>query len=86
MTYLPFPEHWPVFSPKDRIADWLEMYVKVMQLDYWGSAPCRSARFDEDRNLWEVVVERNGEPVTLRPAHPSRHRHVGFPEAAHSRT
>ena len=69
MPYLPFPEHWPVFSPKDRIADWLEMYARVMQLDYWGSAPCRSARFDEDRNLWEVVVERNGEPVTLRPAH-----------------
>jgi putative flavoprotein involved in K+ transport len=94
MPYLPFPEHWPVFSPKDRIADWLEMYVKVMQLDYWGSAPCRSARFDEDRNLWEVVVERNGEPVTLRPAHlvlatgmsgfPEVPRIPGYEKAIHS--
>ena len=27
MPYLPFPENWPVFSPKDKIADWLEPYT-----------------------------------------------------------
>ena len=37
LPYLPFPEHWPVFSPKDKIGDWLEMYVKVMELNYWHS-------------------------------------------------
>ena len=25
MPYLPFPDHWPVFSPKDKMGDWLEM-------------------------------------------------------------
>ena len=69
MPYLPFPEHWPVFSPKDRIADWLEMYVKVMEIDYWGSTPCTHARFDEEKNLWEVDVLRRGQPMTLRPTH-----------------
>ena len=69
MPYLPFPEHWPVFSPKDRIADWLEMYVKVMEIDYWGSTPCTNARFDEEKNLWEVDVLRRGQPMTLRPTH-----------------
>jgi putative flavoprotein involved in K+ transport len=34
LPYLPFPDHWPVFSPKDKIADWLEMYAKVMELNY----------------------------------------------------
>ena len=32
-----FPENWPVFSPKDKIADWLEMYTRVMELNYWTS-------------------------------------------------
>ena len=27
MPYLPFPDHWPVFTPKDQIGDWLEMYT-----------------------------------------------------------
>jgi hypothetical protein len=30
--YIPFPDHWPVFSPKDKIGDWLEYYTKVMLL------------------------------------------------------
>ena len=36
LPYLKFPENWPVFSPKDKIADWLEMYTRVMELNYWG--------------------------------------------------
>ena len=67
MPYLPFPEHWPVFSPKDKIGDWLEMYTKVMELNYWGSTTCKSAKYDEARQEWTVVVERNGETLTLRP-------------------
>jgi putative flavoprotein involved in K+ transport len=69
MPYLPFPEHWPVFSPKDRIADWLEMYAKVMDLDYWGSALCKRARYNQAAGEWEVLVMRDGQPHTLRPAH-----------------
>ena len=25
LPYLPFPESWPVFTPRDKLADWLEM-------------------------------------------------------------
>ena len=25
LPYLPFPDHWPVFSPKDKMGDWLEV-------------------------------------------------------------
>jgi putative flavoprotein involved in K+ transport len=67
MPYLPFPDHWPVFSPKDKIGDWLEMYAKVMELDYWGSTLCQSARYDEQAQEWEVTVRRNNEPLALRP-------------------
>jgi putative flavoprotein involved in K+ transport len=67
MPYLPFPDNWPVFSPKDKIGDWLEMYTKVMELNYWGSTTCTSARYDEAAGEWIVEVERGGEKLTLRP-------------------
>jgi putative flavoprotein involved in K+ transport len=67
LPYIPFPDHWPIFSPKDKIGDWLEMYTKVMELNYWSSTTAQSARYDEASGEWEVVVERAGETVTLRP-------------------
>ena len=67
MPYLPFPDDWPVFTPKDKIGDWLEMYTKVMELNYWASTECLGARFDEQKQAWEVTVEREGEKVVLRP-------------------
>ena len=67
LPYLPFPDHWPVFSPKDKIGDWLEIYTKVMELNYWGSTECKKASFDVARQEWTVEVVRNGKPVTLRP-------------------
>ena len=69
MPYLPFPDHWPVFSPKDKIGDWLEMYARVMELDYWSSTLCKRARYDEAAEEWEVLVMREGQPHTLRPKH-----------------
>ncbi|MDP1858325.1 MAG: NAD(P)/FAD-dependent oxidoreductase, partial [Gemmatimonadaceae bacterium] len=67
LPYLPFPEHWPVFAPKDKIGDWLEMYTRVMELNYWGSTTAKSAERSGDG--WEVVVDRAGEEVTLKPRH-----------------
>ena len=67
LPYLPFPDDWPVFSPKDKIGDWLEMYAKVMELNYWGSSVCEKASYDEARGEWTVNVVRNGKPVTLKP-------------------
>ena len=67
LPYIPFPKHWPVFSPKDKLGDWLEMYTKVMELNYWGSTVAKSASYDEAAGEWTVVVEREGKEVTLKP-------------------
>jgi putative flavoprotein involved in K+ transport len=67
LPYLPFPRNWPVFSPKDKIGDWLEMYTKVMELNYWSSAKCTRASYDEARHEWTVVVERDGREIVLKP-------------------
>jgi len=69
LPYIKFPETWPVFSPKDKIGDWLEMYTKVMELNYWVKTTCKSARYDEVTKEWTVVVDRDGQEVTLRPKH-----------------
>lgn len=67
LPYVPFPENWPVFAPKDKVGDWLEMYTKVMELNYWASTECQDARYDDDAGEWIVNVRRNGETLTLRP-------------------
>jgi putative flavoprotein involved in K+ transport len=67
LPYIKFPENWPVFSPKDKIGDWLEMYTRVMELNYWGSTEAKSATWDPEAQEWTVQVEREGRAVTLRP-------------------
>ncbi len=72
LPYIKFPENWPVFSPKDKVGDWLEMYTKVMELNYWGSSECIGASYDEDAEQWTVEVERrlddgSTERVVLEP-------------------
>ena len=67
LPYIKFPENWPVFSPKDKIGDWLEMYTKVMELNYWTQTTAKSASYDETTGEWTVVVDRGGEEVVLRP-------------------
>ena len=67
LPYIKFPANWPVFSPKDKIADWLEMYTRVMEINYWGSTTATHARYNEDAGEWILTVERDGTEITLRP-------------------
>ncbi|WP_158805974.1 MULTISPECIES: NAD(P)/FAD-dependent oxidoreductase [unclassified Acidisoma] len=69
MPYLPFPDDWPVYSPKDKIGDWLEMYARVMELNIWTSSEVTGAHYDEAKGAWEVVVDRDGQSITLHPTH-----------------
>ena len=67
LPFLPFPDHWPVFTPKDKMGDWLEAYAKIMELNFWGSSNCTGASYDDGRKRWTVSVERNGDTLTLHP-------------------
>jgi putative flavoprotein involved in K+ transport len=67
LPYIDFPANWPVFSPKDKIGDWLEMYVRVMEIDYWAKTVAKRASYDETKGEWTVVVEREGREIVLRP-------------------
>ena len=57
MPYLPFPESWPVFTPKDKLAEWMESYAQLMELNVWSSTKLQQAKWDGKR--WEVTLERH---------------------------
>lgn len=67
LPYVPFPDHWPVYTPKDKMGDWLEAYARIMELDIWSSTTCRSAHYDDRDRCWTVTVERGGETIVLKP-------------------
>ena len=67
LPYIKFPDNWPVFTPKDKLGDWLEMYTKVMEINYWPSTTCTSATFDDATGTWTVHIVRDGQEMTLHP-------------------
>ncbi|CAM1507628.1 Fc.00g072690.m01.CDS01 [Cosmosporella sp. VM-42] len=70
LPYLPFPSHWPFFMPKDKLADWLESYSNLMELNVWCKTELRSSSFNETTHTWAVTVKRaDGSTRTLNPKH-----------------
>jgi cation diffusion facilitator CzcD-associated flavoprotein CzcO len=68
--YMPFPSNWPVWVPKDMLADWLEAYAKFQELNVWTGTQLVSGTFDEESRDWVVDVQRNdGTARTMRPKH-----------------
>ncbi|OAQ99480.1 hypothetical protein LLEC1_02333 [Akanthomyces lecanii] len=56
MPYIPFPDNWPVFAPKDKVAEFLQSYAQLMDLNTWTSATLKRAKWDGSG--WEVEIER----------------------------
>ncbi|KAK3689056.1 dimethylaniline monooxygenase (N-oxide forming) [Podospora appendiculata] len=72
LPYLDFPLWWPVFTPKDKIADWFESYAKLLELDVWMSSELTSSAYDTTTNNWTVTITRTNTNTT-RTLHP---RHI----------
>ena len=68
MPYLPFPDHWPAYTPKDRMGDWLEHYAAIMDVNVWTETELVEARRDDAAGTWRAVVRRDGETIELAPA------------------
>jgi cation diffusion facilitator CzcD-associated flavoprotein CzcO len=68
LPYLPFPKTWPVFIPKDKLANWFEFYVEAMELNFWTSTELVSGHRVGD--AWEVTLKRgDGSTRVMRPRH-----------------
>lgn len=68
LPYLPFPKTWPVFIPKDKLANWFEHYVEAMELNFWTGTELVSGR--HDGTAWDVTLKRaDGSTRAMRPRH-----------------
>ncbi|MHC2245317.1 NAD(P)-binding domain-containing protein [Bradyrhizobium elkanii] len=67
--YLPFPPSFPDYIPKDKIANWLESYVDIMELDFWTETSFEGARYDDTAQRWTVTLQGTSGPRTLHPKH-----------------
>ena len=72
MPYLLFPQHWPIFTPKDKLAEFFESYVKHLELNVWTSTRLTSSSWDESKQQWAVTIERKHPDgrVETRKLHP----------------
>ncbi|KAF7947400.1 hypothetical protein EAE96_008488 [Botrytis aclada] len=71
LPYLPFPENWPVFAPKDKLGDWFEAYVSLLELNAWTQTTITNTSWSDQTKQWTVTLERtrNGQKET-RIVHP----------------
>ncbi|VUC35020.1 unnamed protein product [Clonostachys rosea] len=69
MAYLPFPKNWPQFTPKDKLGDWFEAYVSLMELNVWTKTTLTNASFDDEKSQWSVDIIRDGKQRTIQPKH-----------------
>lgn len=70
VLYQPFPDSWPVYTPRDKLADWMEHYVRSQELIVWtNSEVLPQPSYDPKTKRWHVEINRNGARVVLNPAH-----------------
>jgi len=70
LRYLPFPPTFPDYIPKDKIANWLESYVDIMEINFWTGTTFDDAKYDETEQRWTAHVRRtDGTTRALRPKH-----------------
>ena len=70
LPYLPFPPTFPVYIPKDKLANWFESYVETMELTFWTGNELVAGTYDDKKAEWRVTLRRNdGSERVMRPRH-----------------
>lgn len=70
MPYMPFPETWPTYVPKDKLANWFESYADAMELNFWTDTEFTGGTYDDGQQKWTVTLRRgDGSERIMRPRH-----------------
>jgi cation diffusion facilitator CzcD-associated flavoprotein CzcO len=70
LPYMPFPPNWPVYIPKDKLANWFEAYVESMELNFWTGTEFERGSYDSAQGRWSVTSRRaDGSTRTMHPRH-----------------
>lgn len=59
LSYINFPDTWPVFTPKDKLGDWFDSYAASMELSYWTNKTVSGADFNDETETWTVKIVDN---------------------------
>lgn len=74
LPYLNFPSQWPIFTPKDKLADFFEAYATLLELNVWTKTELVYTKWDDAKQIWTVIVNRKradgtSEVRTFHPRH-----------------
>ena len=70
MPYLPFPETWPTYVPKDKLANWFEFYADAMELNVWTDTEFAGGTYDDAAARWTITLRRGDvSERIMRPRH-----------------
>ncbi len=70
LPYMPFPPNWPIYIPKDKLANWLEAYVEAMELNCWTGTEFLNGHYDDAAQCWVLELRRaDGSTRIMRPRH-----------------
>ncbi|KPM35819.1 hypothetical protein AK830_g10756 [Neonectria ditissima] len=74
LPYIKFPAQWPIFTPKDKLADFFASYATLLELNTWMKSEIIDSKWDAKDRRWSVTVNRqlqNGgdETRTFHPRH-----------------
>ncbi|RYP07603.1 hypothetical protein DL765_009104 [Monosporascus sp. GIB2] len=74
MPYMSFPKFWPVFTPKDKLAEFLKSYAQMLELNVWNNTTLESSSWNDSKKEWTVVLKRRHrdgreETRTMHPKH-----------------
>ncbi|KAI1107945.1 FAD/NAD(P)-binding domain-containing protein [Jackrogersella minutella] len=72
MPYIHFPDFWPVFTPKDKLAQFLKSYAEWLELNVWNNTSLEYSTYDEKKKQWDAVIKRTKKDgsVEVRVMHP----------------
>ncbi|KAK7050259.1 Pyr-redox-2 domain-containing protein [Favolaschia claudopus] len=70
LPYFPFPENWSMFPAARLVADHLEQYPQVLQLDVRTSTEAIHANYDDAGKTWTIELQcMDGSKSTLHTSH-----------------
>ncbi len=70
LPYMPFPPNWPTYIPKDKLANWFEIYVEAMEINYWTGTELSGAGYDDGAQCWSAqLTMADGSTREVHPRH-----------------
>lgn len=66
---MPYPDHWPVYTPAGKLGDYLEWYYSALELYAWCDSTVEGVEQKPDGS-WSIKVSRKGQDDrTVTPKH-----------------